>query len=191
MANTNAPFGARFIKSLQPNCLTGGINTYTVPATDSTAIFLGDFVTHQGTSAIGANGQYLPVIAQSAAADKVTGIVIGFNPDRDYESQVYRTASTLRDVLVLDDPYAKFELQASNGTFAVTMVGQNMDIAVAAGSTVTGLSGMTADVGTVAGTATLPVRIVGISNRENNEIGAYTVLECIMNYTTNKDTTGV
>lgn len=191
MANSNAPFGARFIKSLQPHSVSGGVNWYTVPASDNTAIFLGDFVTHQGTAAIGATGQYFPVVSQSAANDKVTGIVVGFNSDRTYESQIYRTASTLRDVLVLDDPYAVFEIQASNGAFTAAMVGQNIDIAVAAGSTVNGLSGMTVDIATVDATATLPVRILNMSNRYNNELGAYAVLECMMNYTTNKDTTGV
>lgn len=190
MANSNAPFGARFIGSLQRGVVTGGLSVYSVPATDSTAIFIGDFVTQQGTGVTGVNGQVNPTVAQSAAADKVTGVVIGFDPSRTYENQLYRTASTLRDVYVLDDPYAEFEIQAS-GTFTVTMIGSNADIVVNAGDTATGVSGMALDVTTVANTATLPLRITGISRQIKNEVGDYTILKCIMNYNAWKNTTGL
>jgi hypothetical protein len=189
MANPNAPFGARWTGTLQGLATTGGVNIYTVPATDSTAIFVGDFVTHQGTAAVGEDGLYHPVVAQSAALDKITGIVIGFAASRTYENQIYRTASTLRDVYVADDPYLTFEMQA-NGTVAAANIGLNVDFDVNAGSTVTGLSGNDLDMSTVNTTATLPIRILDISRQIKNELGDYTVLKCMMNYTTYKNTTG-
>lgn len=190
MANRDSIFGARYIGHLQGNKVSASVRTYTIPATDNTAVFMGDFVTHQGDSAVGADKLYHPIVAQSAAADKVTGFVVSVTNSRDYENQIYRTASTLRDVEVCDDPYALFEIQA-NGTVTSTMIGLNADIVVGSGSTSTGLSGMELDVATVAGTATLPLRIVGIVPREDNELGANTKLICMMNYTTYKNTTGV
>jgi len=190
MTNRDSIFGARFIGHLQSNKVSGSSRTYTVLAADAVAVFMGDFVTHQGAAAIGADGVYHPVVAQSAAADKVTGFVMSVSNSRDYENQIYRTASTLRNVEVCDDPYALFEIQAS-GTVTAAMIGYNADIVVGSGSTFTGLSGMELDVSTVANTATLPLRIVGIVPREDNELGANTKLICYMNYTTYKNTTGV
>lgn len=190
MTNRDSIFGAKLIGHLQGNKISASIRTYTIPATDAVAVFMGDFVTHQGDSAIGTEGLYLPVAAQSAAADKVTGFVVAVNNSRDYENQLYRTASTLRDVMVCDDPYALFEIQA-NGTVTSAMVGLNADITVGSGSTYTGLSGMELDIATVNTTATLPLRIIGIIPRVDNELGLHTKLICMMNYTTYKNTTGV
>lgn len=191
MANANIKFGARYIGSLQGNAINAQTHTYIIPSTDSTAVYVGDFVTEQGTAVVSAdNGIYYQSVAQAAASDKVTGFVSSFVPSRDYENQIYRTASTERLVEVIDDPYALFEIVA-NGTVTATMVGQNADITVGTASTVFGTSGMQLDVGTVATTATLPLRIVGISPRSDNELGDYTVLICMMNYTTFKNTTGV
>lgn len=191
MANANIKFGARYIGTLQGNASNAQTHTYIIPSTDSTAVYVGDFVTEQGTAVVSAeNGLYYQSVAQSAASDKVTGFVSGFWPSRDYENQIYRTASTERLAEVIDDPYALFEIVA-NGTVTATMVGLNADITVGTASTVYGLSGMQLDVATVADTATLPLRIVGISPRSDNALGDYTVLICMMNYTTFKDTTGV
>ena len=190
MANRDSIFGARFIGHLQGNAISASSRIYTVPATDAVAIYVGDFVTHQGAAAIGDDGIYHPVAAQSAAADKITGFVISVANSRDYENQIYRTASTLRNLIICDDPYALFEIQA-NGTVTVAMIGLNADIVVGTPSTFTGLSGMELDITTVADTATLPLRIVGIVPRVDNELGANTKLICMMNYTTYKNTTGV
>lgn len=190
MTNRDSIFGAKLIGHLQGNKISASTRTYTIPATDSVAVYMGDFVTHQADAALDTKGLYRPVVAQSAAADKVTGFVISITNSRDYENQLYRTASTHRDVMVCDDPYALFEIQADD-TVTSTMVGLNADIVVGTGSTYTGLSGMELDVATVANTATLPLRIVGISPRIDNELGLHTVLICMMNYTTYKNTTGV
>ena len=103
MANRDSTFGARFIGHLQGNSVSASSRTYTVLATDAVTLFVGDFVTHQGDSALGDDGLYHPVAAQSAASDKITGFVISVNNSRDYENQIYRTASTLRTIEVCDD----------------------------------------------------------------------------------------
>lgn len=191
MANSDIKFGARYIGTLQGNASNAQTHTYIIPSTDNTAVYLGDFVTEQGIAVISAlDGLYYQSVAQGTAADKITGFVVGFEPNRNYENQVYRTASTERLARVIDDPYALFEIVA-NGTVTATMVGRNADFVVGTASTIFGTSGMQLDVATVATTATLPLRIVGISPRVDNELGDYTILICMMNYTTFKDTTGV
>lgn len=190
MANTSSIFGARWIGTLQGNATSGQVRSYVVPATDNTAIFMGDFVTHQGTAAVDDEGVYYPVVAQSAASNKVTGFVVGVKASRTYENQIYRSAATLRTLYVVDDPYALFEIQC-NATLTAEHIGLNANIIVGSGSTTTGISGMQLDVSTILNTATLPLRIVGIVPRVDNELGAYTKAICMMNYTTWKDTTGV
>ena len=188
MANRDAPFGARIVGHLLGSDWNGKARKYTIPATDSTAVFMGDFVTHQGTSATGFDGELLPVVAQSAAGDALTGIVVGFGLNPSYLNQTYRTASTLRDVYVCDDPYVLFEIQ-SDGTGAVTDIGANADIVVGSGSTTTGLSAMELDESSVT-TSTAQLRIHGISHRADNAIGASAVFICSMNESLYKSTTG-
>ena len=123
-----------------------------------------------------------------AESNKITGFVVGFVPTGDYQNQIYRTASTERLVQVCVDPYALFEIVAS-GTTGATDIGNNADFVVGTPSTIFGTSGIQLDVGTIATTASLPLRIVGIVPDINNEVGDYTRLVCMMNYTTYKDTT--
>lgn len=181
MANKDLPTGAKFAGSLGQGSITGVANRYVFLATDNVAAFVGDFVTHQGTAAVDEFGVYRPVVAQSVATNRLLGFVGSFNASRDYENQIYRTASTLRSALIFDAPEVLFEIQTS-GTFAVENMGLNADIVVGSGSTVTGLSGMELDQSTVNTTITLPLQIVGMIPRDDNEVGANTKLLCRMNY---------
>jgi hypothetical protein len=75
---------------------------------------------------------------------------------------------------VADDPDALFEAQENSGgtAFTVNDVGLNCNFIVAAGSTVTGLSGVELDTSTEATTNTLDLKIVGLARRQDNAIGA-------------------
>lgn len=180
MANVDSIFGARYIGSLSPSGAVKAITCAAV-AGDIKATFIGDFVTHQGTSLlISSTDQVVPVVSQSAASDRVFGFVMSVNAERAYENQVYRTASTLRTLQVMVDPYALFEIQTS-GTFAIENIGLNANFVVASGSTVTGLSGMELDQTTVADTITLPLKIVGFIPRPDNTIGLNSKLICTFN----------
>jgi len=190
MANVDSIFGARLVNSVGgyvPQTMTC-IVTAAVDAT--TDIFLGDFVTSQGTSSLSGDLDiYLTSVAQAAASDKILGFVTGVQPSRTYENQIYRTQATERVLTVCVDPYALFEIQCS-GTFAVTDFGNNANITVGTGSTVTGLSGMELDQSTITTTETLPLKIIGMIPRADNEMGAHAKLLCMMNYCSFKDTTG-
>jgi hypothetical protein len=149
---------------------------YFIPSGDGTATFIGDAVKLDGTGdPVASGGSALGVgsVIQAAATNALVGVIVGFLPiQTNLNTSQHRLASTGRYCWVVDDPMVVFEVQASNGTPAAGDVNNNINIAVAAGSTTTGQSGMTADVGTILTTATLPLRIVGFSQRADNEIGA-------------------
>lgn len=189
MANQDTVFGARGVGHLMSSNFNAQIEAYTVLATDAVALFVGDFVKFTGTSAVGQDGKSRPVVAQAAATETLCGFVIGFQADSDDLNRIYRPASTLRTVYVVSDPYATFEIQAQ-GTLLVADIGLNADIVVGAGSTVTGLSGMEVDLSTK-NTTSQQLRILGLSNREDNDFGANANVICMINEHRFKGTTGV
>jgi len=178
MANVSRVNGARPLKYLNGAAWNGQANLYFIPSGDGTATFVGDFVKMDGTGdpvASGGNALGIPSCIQAAATNAIVGVIVAFLPAQtNLNSPQYRLASTGRYCWVVDDPNVLFEIQSSNGTPAAGDVNNNMNIAVAAGSTTTGQSGMTADVGTIANTATFPLRIMGFSQRADNEIGTST-----------------
>lgn len=172
MPNTNAPFGLRPVSDLNGRPYSGAAREYSVPAGDGTAIYIGDPVKLAGTAQF-INGQTFTDVAQAATGDVMVGVVIGVCADTR-DSLIYRAASTARRVLVADDPNLLFEIQQVSGGTPLTAndIGFNANFVVAAGSTVTGLSGVTINNTTEAGTNTLDLKIVGMPNRANNDPGS-------------------
>ncbi len=172
MANTSRINGFRPVMHISGSPYNGQFRVYTVPASDGTAIYVGDPVK---LAAAGADttGQKAAVTL-AAAGDAIVGIVVGFGVNRDNLDITgqYRAASTLRDVYVCDDPYTVFEAEVSNGTPAAADVNLNVNHAVGTPSTTTATSGAYIDFGTEATTAALTFKILGFVARENNEVGA-------------------
>lgn len=171
MPNINAPFGLKPVANMTTASYGGDIRQYSVPSSDSTAIFVGDPVKLVGTTQV-INGVILPDIAQAATGDVLVGVVVGFlNTDRD--SLLYRVASTQRIALVCDDPNAMFEVQQVSTGTALTAndIGLNVNFVVASGSTVTGRSGVTLNNTTEASTNTLDLKIVGMPSVSDNDFG--------------------
>jgi len=168
MANSNAPAGLKAVRDLRGAPYNSGGNLYFVPATDNTAIFIGDPVKSAG-SADPITG--VPTVAQAAAGDTIRGVVMGVIPDTA-QSSIYRAASTARYLLVCDNDDIEFEVQedAIGGALGVADVGLNADLIIGAGNTFTGRSGVQLDSSTKA-TASLQVRILGFVQRVDNEIG--------------------
>lgn len=187
MANTDAPRGLRPVRHSNGSPYNGAVNRYYVPSSDGTAIFIGDAVKSAGSA--DANG--VASVAQAAAGDAIRGVVVGVEPVTD-ESLIYRAASTERYLLVADAPDLIFEIQEDSvgGALAVTAIGNNADLVVAAGSTFTGLSGMELDSST-ATTSTAQLRILGLVQRPDNEVGSNAKLEVMINEHELKSTTGV
>lgn len=173
MANTSRVNGLSVVKNITGGSSTGQVNQYFIPSGNAANVFVGDAVkadTTGDTVAAGGFGIGIQSVVPAAAGDAIMGVVVGFavNP-LNLNTPQYRTASTGRYVLVSDDPNQVYEVQTSNGTLGVADVGLNANIAAGAGSTTTGASGYTLDVATAAVTATLPLRIVGFSQRVDND----------------------
>jgi len=170
MANSNAPFGLRPVNLDGSYCNSVAVNVYSVPASDSNNIFIGDPVITTGTG--DSNG--VPIVAKATAGSGAyfQGVVVGIKPTTD-ESTVYRAASTAMLVYVADSPDQLFEIQ-SNGTAAITSLGANADFSFGSGgSTGTGISGGVLSESSVNTTNTLQLRIERFSPAVDNEIGLY------------------
>lgn len=167
---SNTGFGLRLVGRIG-----GGearIREYYVPASDSTALFQGDVVKLTASAGtLDPNNEVLG-ITRAATGDKLLGVIVGFKPDASlpYTAQ-YRAASTARYVEVCDDPEAIYEVMEDGvgGTVTAAQIGQmdNFNIIVAAGSTVTGLSGTMLDSSTAAQTAA-DLKVVGVRRDPSN-----------------------
>lgn len=169
MANTNAPSGFKPVRYASGACYAGAATRYHVPASDGTALYIGDPVIYAGSA--DANG--VPTATKSSVGGRVTGVVVGIEPAPNITT-LYRPASTAAYVYVADDPNLIFEVQedAVGGALAAADVGLNADMILGAGTAATGMSGTQLDTSTKATTATLGWRILGFVQRPDNEIGA-------------------
>ncbi len=172
MANPSIPNGLVPVRTLTGPYM-GNTNAYTVAAGDGTLLGIGDLVKIAGTSQT-VNGVTYADVTRAATGDVFVGVLTSCVPDTR-DSTVYRAASTLRIVNVCDDPTVLFEVQEGGGgtALATNDIGLNANIVVANASTTTGLSGTLLDNSTPpATTNTFDLKIVGISNKQNNAVGA-------------------
>jgi len=189
MANTSRINGFKPVKHFNGSPYNGQSNIYATNASDGTALFVGDVV----KLGADANAQGIQHVAAATAGVAGTGapalgVVVGvintkFDPvagrmsggSVSLDTPVYRPASTAQYVLVADASDLIFEVEATNAgsaySFAVADVGTNANIAAGVGSTVTGNSGHSLDMGDKGATATLPFKVEGIVQRPDNEIG--------------------
>lgn len=175
MANSNIATGLtpRRLRNGAP--FVGPLRKYYVPASDGTALFIGDPVIIAGTG----DDRGVPAVTRASVGGRITGVVVGIANDpsvpasNDMLLAGYRAASTEGYVLVCDDPDVLFEIQedSDTSTLAKTSIGLNADIIIAAGSTYTRRSGVMLDSSTAATTATLALRIVELEQRADNDIG--------------------
>lgn len=171
MANANTPFGLKPVREAGSGVHNGGLNQYFHAAADGTALYIGDPVIKSGSA--DPSGAY-PSVIRATAAGAITGVVCGFLPDGVTNANGYGAASTAYYVLVDDDPDTLFEIQEDGvgGALAIADVGLNADYIVAAGNAYTKRSGVMLDTSTKATTAGLPLKIVAVTPRPNNEVGS-------------------
>lgn len=173
MPNADTPFGLRPVRYLSGAPYNGACNVYSVAAGDGTALFIGDPVKITGDAQT-INGVVYADVNRAAAADVITGVVVGVVP-ATADSLLYRAASTQRLVYVVDDPNVLFEIQEVSGGTALTVaaIGLNADFVVGSGSTITGLSGVELNNATEDTTNTLGLKIWGLAPREDNAVGEH------------------
>lgn len=177
MANSNSPFGLKPVRYRSGAPYNGACNRYYIASGEANNLFIGDVVALSGTGdAFGVPGIVRATAgAGSSAGDGPVGVVVGFeNLTSDNLSRSYRPLSTAGYVLVADDPNLEYEVQEDSDAsdLAVTDIGLNANIIIGTGNTYTGTSAVELDSSSVAVTATLDLRIIGIVERPNNEIGA-------------------
>lgn len=172
MPNPNVKSGFSPVKTQSGSPYTGAVRIYSIPASDGTAVYIGDPVKLAGTGSI-VNGVVYQDVIQAATGDVITGAVVSVLPDTR-DSLTYRAASTLRLVAVCDDPNMLFEIQEDGGATAFTAndIGLNANFSVGTGSAITGLSSVQLDTTTEATTNTLDLKLVEFVNRPDNAIGS-------------------
>lgn len=201
MANVSRINGFKPVRHRDGSPWNGSLRMYAVPASDGTALFVGDLV-KLAADADATTG--LPQVVAATAGTPGTGaaavgVVMGFVPTNtdpnagtlqtgslSLDTPQYRVASTLRYVLVCDDPTVIFEVEASTGgaaySFAATDTGNTCNVFCGAGSTSTGASAHSADLGDKGTTATLPLKVMGAVRRADNDLtGNYTKIHVFIN----------
>jgi|TARA_B110001454_G_scaffold53786_1_gene52684 hypothetical protein len=174
MANVDKPFGLRPLGNLAG---TGGQKQYGYQIADNQAgaIFQGDLVTLKDGYIL----QFNPA-SHTAAVGVFNGCFYNDPTTQKptwknyYPGSINITQGTIV-AEVLDDPSQMFIIQ-NDGTSAQANYGLNADIVVGTGSTVTGLSANEINTGTIATTAALNLKLIGLWDVPNNAIGLNAVV---------------
>lgn len=164
MANSDVKRGLIPVRMASGSVYNGSCNEYHVPAANAAPLFQGDPVVITGD----ADGTGVASVGRATAAGPITGVIVGIRPTTDRENLGYIPATTEGYVQVADDPGLVCEIQA-NGAITAADIGQNASMAVVDGDTVYRRSNVELDQGTLAATATLPLGVVGMVQRIDNE----------------------
>lgn len=194
MANTNRPDGFSPVKSLTGATYNGQGNLYAI-ATDGTNTYaIGDVV----MSAASATAAGIPFVQKWGGATTTSalplGIIVGIaepapgtslqGTSLTLETPYLGLSAGTQYVYVNDDPNVVFEAQFDSTAIAVTDLHKNADVTITANQTALSsaapLSSMVLTAPAV--TATLPVRVIGLVQREGNEVGAYARVLCKWNF---------
>jgi len=171
MANQDAAFGFVPIGTTDGSDYHGKMREVEFLAADGVAAFVGDMVKLTGTT--GTDG-FTPVVAQAAAGDAIIGALVSLEPDFENETFINagnnRLASTARKAKVCFGTDVLYVAQAST-TLVAADAGQNADIVVGTGDTITGISGGEIAAVIAAG-ATGQLRLQHVFNSTDNELGA-------------------
>ena len=167
MPNIDMPNGLKPIRDAAGTPFNGALEMVHIPVADATPLFIGDPVVKNGSA--DANGVASAI--RAAAAGPISGVVQGFVPDGTTDMVGYRAASTAAYALVCADPDAMFVVQG-NGVLTAADIGLNASMTIANGTVLTRRSAVQLDLATKATTVTLPLKIMGILQVPNNEVGA-------------------
>ena len=166
MANVNAPFGFKPVRSVDGSPFNNKIQLCFIPSSDGTAVGINDLV-KLAVSVNDTNSYGVPVVtAVSANTDVVYGSVIsiepvlGMNPPNLYNN--YRLASTAQYVYVVNATDTVYQVQAFSTT-NVADIGKNGNWKAGTLNTTNGLSGATLDSPNIATTNTFQFQILSVA----------------------------
>ena len=168
MANKDASFGLKPVRMIGGAPYNGGQSRYRIASSYGTAIYQGDLVMQVtgGGVEIHAVGGTVPLVGVFNGCS-YTDPTSGEQVFKNY----YPASTAASDIiaLIIDDPMVVFEIQADEAFPVADLLGNFDTIKTNAGSTKTGISGDEVDVSTGATTATLPLKIIDISQDPNNQ----------------------
>lgn len=168
MANTNAPFGLRFI-----GLSGGGVTNSSMQErrngilySNGTAIYTGDLIKMQNTGYL---AQWTATTAVSQCWGVFAGCRYASNSQQTIVPQKYWPGTDAASGSVLAQyvpaalsPPPLFVIQTDATGITLADIGANADIVVGTGSATTGFSGSYLDTSTLNTTATLPLRIMDL-----------------------------
>lgn len=194
MANTNRPFGLSPVKSLISGGFNGQGNLYAIQSDASNTYAIGDVVmTAAGSTATG-----VPNVIKWGGATTTSalplGIIVGFatppagtslkGTPLTLEKQYLGLSAGLQYVYVVDDPFVVFEVQFDSTAVAAADLHKNAAVTITANQTSLAQSAPYSSTVLTAPavTATLPIRLMGAVQEQDNEVGAYVRVLAKWNY---------
>lgn len=161
MPNTQGPNGFQYFGRLEGGSPTAGLSTRLVSSADTVSIGFGQPVTSLGTGFVAAS--------DPATTTQIDGIFYGCEYlstaiGRTVWSPNWPGSGAGGDVkaYICTDPQATFVVQSNNTAITFADIGANINFVVGTNNTTTGFSGASVNQSTIATTATLPFRIVGL-----------------------------
>lgn len=179
MPNLNAPKGFQPSRYLNGTSWNGQTNLYCIPAADGSVYAVGDAV----KSAAGGDANGVPYVQKAAGTDAVRGVVVGVlmaAPGPSFKGTVVDLTTSVipaakaKDyyVLVVDDPAVLFEIQDDGlSALTATACNKNASFTVAAPNAPQQMSASVLNTASVAATNTLNLKIMGLSQRDDNAFG--------------------
>jgi len=160
------PNGLRPVSTINGSAWIGMVYPYTVDVLNAAAIFKGSPVTLE------ADGN----VAASAAGDIILGVVVSVQIDETVSQTLhpgFLPALTVGTVMVAVGPDILYEAQEDGvvSTLALSDIGGNLDIVVAAGSTLTGLAAVELDSDTLTVAGSAQFRLVSHPETPENDVG--------------------
>jgi hypothetical protein len=172
MANKNAPFGLKPVRMMSGAPYSGGQSRYRIASGATTPIFQGDLVTQLTAGVLGRHA--------ATGTVPIVGVFNGVSYTNSEGEQIfsnyYPGSITSSDIFasVIDHPNVVFEVQC-NAAFPVADLFGNFDIVDGSpvGDTKSGRSNTECAVSTGATTATLPLKVLDISeDPDNSDVGS-------------------
>lgn len=191
MPNINAPAGLVPVSNKLGQQWAGQATTFYIPSTDTNAYAIGDPVALAGSA--DAAGVASVTLATAGGANLVLGAIVGMggrafggaigvNPTGNQDTTIIPANKTVGYyVMVVDDPYAIFQIQedATQTALAATDVGNN--ISLKAGVNNGFISTWVIDQSTKATTSTLQMKLLGLAPIPGNNLGTAAVWNCMIN----------
>jgi hypothetical protein len=172
MANKNAPFGLKPVRMMSGAPYSGGQSRYRIASGATTPIYQGDLVTQLTAGVLGRHAATgtVPIIGV------FNGVSYTNSSGEQIFSNYYEGSITSSDIIanVIDHPNVVFEVQC-NAAFPVADLFGNFDIVDGSpvGDTKSGRSNTECAVSTGNTTATLPLKVLDISqDPDNSDVGS-------------------